>query len=62
MNTVFWLESLKVRDHSEDQAWEDNFKMDLREMGWKGVDWINLAQGRYLWQAVVNMVMILLVP
>jgi hypothetical protein len=26
--------------------WEENIKMDLREIGWKGVDWIHLAQGR----------------
>jgi hypothetical protein len=26
--------------------WEDNVKMDLREIGWGGMDWINLAQDR----------------
>jgi hypothetical protein len=26
--------------------WEDNIKMDLREIGWKGVDWIHLAEER----------------
>jgi hypothetical protein len=26
--------------------WEDNIKMDLREVGWGGMDWINLAQDR----------------
>ena len=25
------------------RGWEDNIKMDLKEIGWKGVDWINLA-------------------
>lgn len=24
-------------------GWENNFKVDLKEIGWKGVDWINLA-------------------
>jgi hypothetical protein len=27
--------------------WEDNIRMDLRQMGWEGVDWIHLAQDRY---------------
>jgi hypothetical protein len=31
--------------------------MDLREIGWGSVDWIQLAQDRDLWQALVNMVM-----
>ena len=35
--------------------WEDNIKMDLREVGW-GMDWIDLAQARDRWQAVVNVV------
>jgi len=30
--------------------------MDIREMGWEGVDWIHLAQDRDQWQALVNMV------
>jgi len=32
----------------------DNIKMDLREIGWGGVDWIHLAQDRDKWWAVVN--------
>jgi hypothetical protein len=35
--------------------WEDNTRMDLREIGWEGVD--ALAQFRVKWQAVVNTVM-----
>jgi hypothetical protein len=31
--------------------------MDLREVGWCGVDWIDLAQDRDQWRALVNMVM-----
>jgi hypothetical protein len=42
--------------------WEDNIKMDLLEVGWKGVDWIDMAQGRDRWRAVVNAVMKLRVP
>jgi hypothetical protein len=30
--------------------------MDLREVGWDGMDWINLAQDRDQWRALVNMV------
>jgi hypothetical protein len=44
------------------RRWEDNIKMDLREVGWGGMDWINLAQDRDRWRAVVNTVMNLRVP
>jgi hypothetical protein len=37
--------------------WEDNIKMDLRRIGWGGMDWIDLAQGRYQQRALVNTVM-----
>jgi hypothetical protein len=37
--------------------WEDNIKMDLREIGWGGIYWIDLAQDRDQWRALVNMVM-----
>jgi hypothetical protein len=42
--------------------WEDNIKMDLREIGFGDVDWVHFAQDRDRWRAVVNTVMILLVP
>jgi hypothetical protein len=42
--------------------WVDNSKMDLREIGWKGVDWIRLAQDRDRCRAPVNTVMNLRVP
>jgi len=29
--------------------WEDNIRMDLRNIGWEGVDWIHLAQDRDQW-------------
>jgi hypothetical protein len=44
------------------RRWEDNIKMDLREIGWGGMDWIDLAQDRDQWRALVNMVMNLQVP
>jgi hypothetical protein len=37
--------------------WMDNIKMDLREIGWDGRDWIDLIQGRDKWKALVNTVM-----
>jgi hypothetical protein len=40
--------------------WVDNIKTDLR--GWDGIDWIDLAQDRDEWKALVNMVMSLWVP
>jgi hypothetical protein len=39
------------------RSWEDGIKMELREIGWGGVEWIRLAQDRDLWRAVVNAVM-----
>jgi hypothetical protein len=39
------------------RKWEDGIKMDLREIGWGGVEWIQLAQDRDRWRAVVNAVM-----
>jgi hypothetical protein len=42
--------------------WEDNIKVDLREIGWGGMDWIDLAQDRDHWRALVKMVMNLWVP
>jgi hypothetical protein len=42
--------------------WEDNIKMDLREIGWGGMDWTDLAQDRDQWTALVNTVKNLRVP
>jgi hypothetical protein len=44
------------------RRWVDNIKMDLREIGWDGVDWVELAQDRDHWRALVNTVMNLRVP
>jgi hypothetical protein len=43
------------------RRWEDNIKVDLREVGW-GVDWIDLVQDRDRWRALVNAVINLRVP
>jgi hypothetical protein len=42
--------------------WVDNIKMDLREIEWDGMGWIDLAQDRDQWRALKNMVMSLCVP
>jgi hypothetical protein len=41
---------------------EDNIKMDLQDVGCVGVDWIDMAQDRDRWRAVVNAVMNLRFP
>jgi hypothetical protein len=40
----------------------DNIKMDLREVGWDGMEWIDLADDRDQWMALVNAVINLWVP
>jgi hypothetical protein len=44
------------------RRWEDNIKMDLREIECGGMDWIDLAHDRDQWRAIVNTVMNLRVP
>jgi hypothetical protein len=44
------------------RRWVDNIKMVLREIGLDGMDWINLAQDRDQWGALVNATMKLRVP
>jgi hypothetical protein len=39
------------------RRWVDNIKIDLRGVGWDGGDWIDLAQDRDQWRALVNVVM-----
>jgi hypothetical protein len=64
MYTNFWSENLKGRDQLEDIGidGENNIRMDRREIEWKGVDWIHVAQDRNQWRTVVNTVMNLRIP
>jgi hypothetical protein len=44
------------------RRWVDNMKIYLREIGWHGMDWIDLAQDRDQWRALVNPAMNFRVP
>jgi hypothetical protein len=44
------------------RSWVDNIRMDLREMGWDGMNWFDLAQDRDQWRALVSTVMNRWVP
>jgi hypothetical protein len=39
------------------RRWKDNIKMDIREIGWDDIDWIDLAQDWDQWRALVSTVM-----
>jgi len=41
---------------------ENNIRMDLRELGWEGMDWMHVAQNRDQWRALVNTIMNLWFP
>ena len=42
--------------------WKDNIKVNIQEVGYEGMDWVELAQDRDRWQALVNAVMNIRVP
>jgi hypothetical protein len=44
------------------RTWVDNIKMDLSEIGWDEVDWIEMAQDRDQWRALVNTVLNVRIP
>jgi hypothetical protein len=60
MHIGYWWESQKERRPR--RRWVNNIKMNLREIGWYGMAWIDLAQDRDQWRALVNTVMNLRVP
>jgi hypothetical protein len=43
------------------RRWVNNIKIDLRNIGWDGVDWIDMAQDRDQWRALVNTLLNILV-
>jgi len=63
VHTGFWWGDLSERDHLEDLGVdEDSIKMDIQDVGWECMDWIDLAEDRDRRRALVNAVMNLLVP
>jgi hypothetical protein len=56
---IFEMKRLLARPR---RRWDENIRMDFKEIRWEGVEWINLAQDRDQWRAVVNAVMNLWVP
>jgi hypothetical protein len=61
-DTTFWRPEGRRPLGRPRRRWEDNIKMDIREIGFGDVDWIHWAQDRDRWRAPVNMVMNLRVP
>jgi len=61
MITIFWSGKLKGRGDSK-YSWEDNIRMDLREIGMDVADWMYLSQDQNQWRALINTVMNLQVP
>jgi hypothetical protein len=53
---------LEERPFGRPSGREDNFQMDLKEIGYEGVNWIHLAQDRVQWRALVKTVLNLRVP
>jgi hypothetical protein len=53
---------MKETTRKNRSRWVDNIKMELREIGWDGMVWIDLAQDTDQWRALVNAVMNLRVP
>jgi hypothetical protein len=57
VNFILSLQKYKFPLGRPRRRWVDNIKMDLREIGWDGMDWTGLAQDRDQWRALVNTAM-----
>jgi hypothetical protein len=61
MHTDFWWGNMEKRDRWEDLGIDGHIMLEWNLNGLGAVDWINLAEDRYKWWAVVNVVMKILV-
>jgi len=59
---LFWKPEGKRPLGRPQRRWEDNIKMDLQEVGFVDMDWIDVAQEKYRWRALERAVMNLRVP
>jgi hypothetical protein len=57
-----WEARIEEPSERTKRRWEDNIKIDLREIGIDGANWIRLAEDRVRWLAFVNAVINLWVP
>jgi hypothetical protein len=57
MHTIFLLKNLKRPLRRPRHRWKDNIKMDLKEIGCKGVEWMHMTKDKDQWQAFENMVL-----
>jgi hypothetical protein len=62
IKNVDWKASREETTWKIRHKWEDNIKKDLREIGFRDVDWIHLAQDWDQWRVLMNAVMNLQVP
>jgi hypothetical protein len=70
---VYWGEEMRIQDFGAKpegkrrlgrprHRWEDNIKMDVKEVGCGDMEWIEVAQDRDRWRALMNVVINLRVP
>jgi hypothetical protein len=63
MHIAYWGKARRKETTRETKhRWVDNVKIDVRETGWTGMDWIDLVKDRDQWRALGNTVMNLSVP
>jgi hypothetical protein len=63
VHTVFWWGDLRIRDHLENLGVDEKMILKCTFRKWDGgIDWIDMAQDRDRWRAVVNVVMNLRIP